>query len=258
MQDGVISMRRPAVLRILFALFSLLLLSGGGAALLAQDSTYTVEYGDVLDLIAAGFNVSVDCIAEASGIEDIHRIRPGDTIVIPADCPPYDGQAFVVDTDEFGDQGGGAPLVNVEDGEYVVKSGDLLDTIAASIDVSVTCLAEVSELPDPNRIFKGDVVNLAAAVEQCPPYDGENFVANPREEARAAAEPGGEQGGGGGSGYTVRSGDVLDLIAAAYNLSVSCLAEASGLEDPNRIDPGDLITIDLTCPPYDGLALGAG
>ena len=85
-------------------------LSGGNV-------TYTVRYGDVLDVIAASFDVSVECIAEASGLDNPNRLRIGDVLLIRADCPRYTGLNVVTNprvapdaADDEADegQGGGA------------------------------------------------------------------------------------------------------------------------------------------------------
>ena len=75
-------MRRMSLFQKVF--WTLVLLNGGLVA--AQDSTtYTIEYGDVLDVIAASYDVSVDCLAESSDIADPNQVRPGDTLVIQCD-----------------------------------------------------------------------------------------------------------------------------------------------------------------------------
>ena len=251
-------MRRLSLFQIIFC--SLLVLNGG--ILAAQDSsTYTIKYGDVLDVIAASYGVSVDCLAEASGITNPNQIRPGDTLVINASCPPYDGLALVANprtTDETEGQGGGGASLSGGDVTYTVRRGDVLDLIAAAFDVSAPCIAEKSELADPNVIDVGDVLTISAS---CPPYDGLAFVPNPRggDETTATSTDAGQGGGSttiasGDNTYVVQTGDVLDLIAAAFDVSVQCTAEASGLTDANQILPGDVIVIDLNCPRYDGEA----
>jgi LysM repeat protein len=54
------------------------------------------------------------------------------------------------------------------------------------------------------------------------------------------------------SSYTVQRGDSLDKISANFDVQTACLAKANNLADPSKIKPGQLLTIDLTCPRYDG------
>jgi LysM repeat protein len=57
-----------------------------------------------------------------------------------------------------------------------------------------------------------------------------------------------------GSTYTVKAGDVLDLIAAANDVQVDCLAKANDLKNPGKLTPGQVLIISTDCPRYDGLA----
>ncbi len=253
--------------RLLVLVLLLVAVVGVGVGIVtAQESTYTVEYGDVLDVIAASMDMDADCIAENSRLDNPNELRPGDTLIFSPDCPPYDGLIPIVretsaqdDTgadEDAGQGGGGAAQTATTSGgsAYVVQQGDVLDLIAAAHDVSVRCLAQANNLSNAGRIFPGDelVIDL-----DCPRYDGEAFVTNPREGVNDLSALGQGGGGGGTRTYIVEVGDVLDLIAAQVNLSASCLAEANNLENPGRIFPGDEIVIDPGCPPYDGLALNS-
>lgn len=237
--------------RILFILGTLVWLAGAAIAL-AQDQdsdrSYTVRYGDVLDIIAASVDMSAQCIAELSGLENPNKMRPGDVLVFSPSCPPYDGLIPIQRETSAGDQGGGgrASAQTTGSGDYVVRRGDVLDAIAAAFDVSVRCLAQANGLTNPGMIYVGDELTIDL---NCPPYDGVDFVLNPRAEAQL------QQGGGGGAVYMVRVGDTLDKIGARFDLSPKCLGESNGLENPGRIFPGDEIALDPNCPVYDGLAL---
>lgn len=50
-------------------------------------------------------------------------------------------------------------------------------------------------------------------------------------------------GGGGGETYTVKSGDTLSAIGAKYGVSYMDLAKASGIDNPDLIFPGQVLTI---------------
>jgi LysM repeat protein len=54
------------------------------------------------------------------------------------------------------------------------------------------------------------------------------------------------------SAYTVQRGDSLDKISANFDVQTACLAKANNLADPSKIKPGQLLSIDLSCPRYDG------
>jgi LysM repeat protein len=59
----------------------------------------------------------------------------------------------------------------------------------------------------------------------------------------SSSSSGSSGGGGGGGSYTVRSGDTLSGIASRYGTTVSAIASANGISNPNRISVGQQLTI---------------
>jgi LysM repeat protein len=75
-----------------YGLFPALTPIGDGQGGGGQDGeVYVVQPRDTLDVIGATLNVQVACIAEANAIENINAIFPGQALLIPDDCPEYDG-----------------------------------------------------------------------------------------------------------------------------------------------------------------------
>lgn len=97
---------------------------------------------------------------------------------------------------------------------YTVQSGDTLSGIAARYGTSWQHLADLNGLADPNLIYPGQVLTV----------DG------------SAPAPAAQT-------YTVRPGDTLSGIAAAYGTSWQHLADINGIADPNVIYPGQVLTI---------------
>ena len=95
---------------------------------------------------------------------------------------------------------------------YTVRSGDTLSGIAARYGTSWQHLAELNGLADPNLIYPGQVLAVGGG-------------------APAART------------YTVRPGDTLSGIAAAYGTSWQRLAEINGIGNPNVIYPGQVLAI---------------
>jgi LysM repeat protein len=227
---------------------------GGGSAT-GGANTYRVQRGDVLDLVAAEFDVQTGCLATANELTAPYHLEIGQILNIDLGCPPYDGEAFVPNPREDAsgqgggdsDQGGGGATGGAN--TYRVQRGDVLDLVAAEFDVQTGCLATANELTAPYHLEIGQIVNIDLS---CPPYDGEAFVPNPRSEEELG------QGGGGATGgantYRVQRGDVLDLVAAEFDVQTGCLATANELTAPYHLEIGQILKIDLSCPPYDGTA----
>lgn len=98
---------------------------------------YRVESGDTLSEIAAKFDTSVQAIVSANNIANPDLIYPGQFLDIPA--------------------GGGAPAP-APARTYTVKKGDTLSAIAKRLGSSVGHLASTNGIPDPNKIFPGQVL----------------------------------------------------------------------------------------------------
>jgi LysM repeat protein len=69
---------------------------GGGVTAGPNDQTYVVQPNDSLDRIGALFDTQVACMAETNNITDASTVFPGQTVVVPASCPVYDGYDFVI------------------------------------------------------------------------------------------------------------------------------------------------------------------
>jgi LysM repeat protein len=67
---------------------------GGGVA----GELYVMQPRETIDGISARFNVDTRCVIEANQIRNTRRVHAGQTIVIPAGCPPYAGFDVVPDT----------------------------------------------------------------------------------------------------------------------------------------------------------------
>lgn len=161
-------------------------------AVTAQETRITIETGDVLDLIALEYDVSLNCLIEANEIEPAWLIYAGDEILIPDDCPPYDGGSSMpgrpAPVSSAGSGGGataqeadsapqtlpapvcmGDPVRGRElDGNiYRVRNGDILDFIGCTFNVDTQCLAEVNNIERPGEIFSGDELVID---ESCGPW----------------------------------------------------------------------------------------
>jgi len=123
---------------------------------------------------------------------------------------------------------------------YIVAPGDTFDIIAQRLDISLEAILQANELTRSSVIFPGDALIIPA---NAPPY---GYV-----PPRSAG-----QGGGSAAGrlYVVQAGDVLDLIAAYYNIDLACLIENNAPLNPIGLRPGDVLLIPTNCPPYAGLS----
>ncbi len=102
-----------------------------------------------------------------------------------------------------------------------VRPGDTLSAIAARAGISLSSLLKANPaIKNPNLIYPGEQIAI-------PGHDGTSSF----------------QPASNGAKYVVRSGDTLSAIGARFGVSYQAIARASGITDPNRIYPGQVLTI---------------
>lgn len=104
-------------------------------------------------------------------------------------------------------------LVATASVDYTVKRGDTLGKIARDLGVSVSALADINNLANPDLIYAGQVLTI----------------------------PG--KGDKAGITHVVTSGDTLNRLAARYNASVSSIVSANNLSNPDLIRVGQKLVI---------------
>jgi LysM repeat protein len=144
----------------LAALVGLMVLAAGGA----RGATVTVAPGDTLSAIAARSGTSVAALAGANGISDPNRIRAGMRLVLP------------------GAGAGSAPKASGGT-RHRVRSGETLGAIAARYGTSVSALAALNGIRNPNAIVAGSVLSVPGAL---PPAAGAAPVGADRVRALLA------------------------------------------------------------------------
>lgn len=99
---------------------------------------------------------------------------------------------------------------------YVIQPGDTLGGIAQRFGTTVSTLAELNGIKNPDKIYAGKTIRVP------------------------------ENGGAGSSApqyYTIRPGDTLGEIARKYNTTVNALVRLNGISDPDKIYAGTRIRI---------------
>ena len=103
--------------------------------------------------------------------------------------------------------------------QYVVKPGDTLYRIASLYGVSVSAIVSANNITNANLIHPNQVLVI--------PTGGSAPNTPPTSTTR----------------YTVQAGDTLYRIAARYATTVTAIANANNIADPNVIRPGQVLVI---------------
>lgn len=114
-----------------------------------------------------------------------------------------------------------AAAPDYQGGIHVVQRGETLSQIARRYGVSMTALAQANGISNPNFIYSGQRLTIPGA-------------------------SGGASSGGAAASsgvHVVRVGENLSSIAARYGTTVSALARANGIANPNHIYVGQRLLI---------------
>jgi LysM repeat protein len=142
-------MRKIGLLVAVFVVIVLLALPMAASAETAQTAGgsgcaqfYKIKCGDTLSRIARTYGTSVNYLTWLNGIANPNYIVAGTTICVrakPAPPPPPSGGFY-----------------------YTVKCGDTLGNIGWKYGWSATYLAQVNGIPNPDRIYAGQVLWIPA------------------------------------------------------------------------------------------------
>lgn len=163
-----------------------------------SQNTYTVVAGDTLSGIAARFGTTYQALAALNGIADPNKISVGQVLKLQAGSSP-------------------APTPQPNGTTYVVAAGDTLSGIGQRFGVDWHLIQQINNLPDPNKIYVGQVLRINGGVALSP--------------------------SGGAVYYTVQSGDTLSGIAQRYGTSYQNIAAINGIADPNKIYAGQVLRV---------------
>lgn len=160
-------------------------------------STYVVQRGDTLSSIAMRFGTSVQTLANLNDIQNPNLIYVGQTLTIP-----------------------GVNTTTREEITYVVRPGDTLSEIALRYGVSVSQLAGINNIQNPNLIYPGQVLRICEGEATVEISDLNHVL------------------------YTVKPGDTLTAIARRYGVSIASIVSLNQISNPNLIYVGEILRIN--------------
>ncbi|GMR10638.1 MAG: hypothetical protein BMS9Abin28_1459 [Anaerolineae bacterium] len=131
--------------------------------------TYVVEEGDSLASIADQFGVTIDQLIAANSLVDPNNIGVGSQLIIPDPDADLPTETPLPET-----------LVPGSTIEYVVKSGDNLQTIAERFNSTIEAIAEANDLDPAQVLFVGKRLIITVNIVTPVPTDTPSpFTATP-------------------------------------------------------------------------------
>lgn len=164
-----------------------------------ENNIYTVKSGDTLSEIALEYGTTV------SNILSLNPSITNPNLIYP-------GQNIIINTSNSND--------SVMNTTYTVKRGDTLSEIALKYNTTVSNLANLNNISNPNLIYPGQVITI----------NGSNNIENGKNSCGKIT-------------YTIKRGDTLSSIARKYNTSVNKLVMLNNISNPNLIYAGNIIII---------------
>jgi LysM repeat protein len=217
-------------------------------------SSYTVQKGDSLSVIAKRFGVSAREIAEINNLKDPNKIVVGQKLSMPGHASAEPKPADAAKPKAVTAPPGGSV--------YVVQAGDSLSRIASRHGTSVKALRDANKLTT-DRILVGqklaipgaDKTETAEAKKEAKPASESKRKAEssddaPAAVAKTAAAPAPAPAPATDEQmlpYTVQAGDTLDEIAKLFIVNKADLLRINNLTDESSIKPGQKLRI----PPPD-------
>ncbi len=118
---------------------------------------------------------------------------------------------------------------------YRVKPGDTLGAIALAYDVPQSVLVAANDLDNPHRLQVDQVLTVPSG------------TATLDYPSTALSQPAGDVSLNADRpmlfAHRVSAGETIEQIASAYGVSKDAIVEASGLQDPNVIQTGQVISV---------------
>ncbi len=181
--------------------------------------THRVRRGDTLGRIASRYRTDVVSLRHWNHLSGSH-IRPGQRLTL----------YYATRSGSAGgsESNGNAPAVAVN-GEYRVRRGDTLYSIAQRFNMTVEQLRSVNHLGRTSIIRPGDRLRVVVAER-------------PRT---AASDAGGEHSSNGVLQYRIRPGDTLERIASRHQVPIQDLIRWNGIDSADSIAAGEILKIQV-------------
>lgn len=207
-------------------------------------TTYLVQQGDTLEWIAERYNTTVEALQQTNNLATT-VVVPGQVLQLPATGGPVSQQDTVIAADTAtASQPAQTQVTQTGTVIHTVDIGETLGSIAARYGVTAQSIITANNLTNPNLIPAGSQLVIPDV----------NFgtggavvvVVTPAPVVQATSVP--------VLTYTIQAGDVLELIAERFGVTVESIVEYNGLTSTRGLYPGDVILIPPTGGPVTASA----
>ncbi len=194
--------------------------------------TYTVKKGDNLWTIARRYNVSLNELYAANGLDTTSILSIGQELQIPVEGSTATVTAPSPDTYQ-------PTSFNQGSTEYMVKRGDSLSKIANQFDTSVRAIKAANGLSS-DLIRVGD--KLVVPVSSSSTGTSSAMSAAPSDSISSSSTAPSFSASGVRT-HTVKSGEYPGKIASQYDMTTDELLALNGITDPRKLQVGKVLKV---------------
>ena len=173
-----------------------------------------MQPGETLSQIALDAGVDGATLASLNSLDDPNLLVTGQTLKLPRAASPSN--------------------------LYTVSEGDTLWAIARQFNTTTNVLVQLNNLEDADHLRLGAVLTLPTSAAPTP-----STTVLPTATPAPAASTSPDRHRTLTVTYTVQSGDTLSGIARQFDVRAVVIAEASGLDDPNRLSLGSVLKVPV-------------
>lgn len=228
--------------------------------------SYTIRRGESLQAIARRYGLSSTELASLNGIPASASVRAGDTLNVPQ-AQNDDSDSKAAASTSRRSPAAARDTDQEKKGNYIVKKGDTLRSVAARHGITHWELAKLNGVASTASLTAGDRLLLPEDFEKQPgPADARTAEdktggrTSSKTTTRSKDSQDGSQDSAAEakdnkakaartSAYTVKSGETLARIAARHGLSLAELAEINQIPAQTRIQAGDTLEVPAAAKP---------
>lgn len=172
----------------------------------------TVQPGETLSDLADRHGVSLSGLMKANGITNADMVEAGQRLTIPGSA-------------------GGSNQAKGTSGKVTVKPGETLSQIADRHGMTLSRLLKLNDISNPDHVEVGQSLVVTGAVKTA-------SAAKRNAPTYSYTQ--------GASDHVVRPGESLSAIAKGYGIPVSRLVALNRIENPNKVEAGDRLSLQGT------------
>jgi membrane-bound lytic murein transglycosylase D len=150
-----------------------------------EERRHRVRSGETFAAVAGRYGVNPDALAQLNGLNTSAKLRAGRSLLVPA------SQALTVAAAAAATPAtppAAAPAEAEAASVYVVRRGDSISEISKKTGLSEADILKINQLKNPNYIFEGQKLQLAAASEPAAPQPPA-MAATPTRPSTTPATP---------------------------------------------------------------------